>query len=437
MPASEPQGSLTGLALADDTIRHFGTDGGLRVLPVSAVMRPESARPTETARRLGAAFVLTTQVTPDADGIVVRSRLVRQKDGSAVWSETRHGKASELLALEDDLTVSLRRELLGKGAPEPPPFRHITSNLGAYAAYMRGLTFLAQRTSEGTYKAIDALEQATADDPAFAQAEAALAEAYSFDLGKWEKAEPTARLALSLNPQMGEGHAVLGLIAMLWHNDFAEAGDQLRMALQLNPNDPLTHLWYGNLFAAQGRMVEANEEVRLARNLDPYSDAVNLGAARIFYLSRKFDQARDLCLQVLSQNPEFLQAHILLHEVYVQQREYDKAMDEFRATEKLAGGSGLYNVTQINALEQAYRRDGIEGFWNARASYLEAGSYHDDYELAKYLAMLGRKNEALERIRRAMETPGSPRHTTMFARDEPAFDGLAADPRFVQITAGR
>jgi Tfp pilus assembly protein PilF len=339
------------------------------------------------------------------------------------------------LALEHNLTVSLRRALLGKGAPEPPEFRQITSNLEAYAAYMRGLRFLGQRTSEGTYKAIDALEQATADDPAFAQAEMALAEAYSFDLEKWKKAEPAARRALSLSPRMGEGHAVLGLIAMLWQNDFAKAGDQLRMALQLNSSDPLAHLWYGNLFAAQGRMVEASEELRLALDLDPYSDAVTLGAGRIFYLSRKFDRARDLCLQVLSRNPEFLQAHILLHEVYVQQRQYDKAMDEFRTIEKLAGASGLYNVTQVNALEQAYRKHGIEGFWSARAAYLEAGSYSDDYELAKYLAMLGRKNEALERIRRVVENPRLPHNSTMFARDEPAFDGLVGDPRFIQLTA--
>jgi hypothetical protein len=42
----------------------------------------------------------------------------------------------------------------------------------------------------------------------------ALAEAYSFDLGEWKKAEPAARRALSLNRRMGEGHAVLDLIAM-------------------------------------------------------------------------------------------------------------------------------------------------------------------------------------------------------------------------------
>ena len=57
------------------------------------------------------------------------------------------------------MTVSLRRALLGKGVPEPSAFRHIASKLAAYAVYMRGLTFLGQRTSEGIYKAIDVLEQ--------------------------------------------------------------------------------------------------------------------------------------------------------------------------------------------------------------------------------------------------------------------------------------
>jgi DNA-binding winged helix-turn-helix (wHTH) protein/TolB-like protein/cytochrome c-type biogenesis protein CcmH/NrfG len=436
MPAGDGRHDASGIALADDLIRYLDSrNGGLRLLPPSAIygLAGLHVPPAEAARRLNANFVLIAKLEQRKTGAVLDAKLIRAKDGSAVWSETIKGDANNLFALQDRLSSDLQKAIAGSAGRSADPPQHITQNLRAYESYIGGQMYLGQRSSEGIYKSIDAFEQATAEDPRFALAFASLAEADALDITGWKKSEAAAQKALALDPLSGEAHVALGLVAMLWRNDFEHAAAEFKTAIRLNSRDASAHLWYADNFASQNRLVEAAEEMHTARDLDPYSAAIKLSMAKVYYLDHEYDAALEQCQQVLMSDPAFLQGHILLHDIYIETQQYDKAMAEFNRIEELAGGSGLYPASRAQALNSVYAKNGIKGFWRARVEFLKT-EYQDDYQLAKYLALLGRRRESLASLQRAIDIHKAGHTIVLFAYEEPVFAGMRYDPRFRQLT---
>jgi DNA-binding winged helix-turn-helix (wHTH) protein/tetratricopeptide (TPR) repeat protein len=441
--------SFAGLALADDLIRQLsGRSASLRVQPVSAVYSyvPADAHdvangsepgaeagvgPVQAARRLGVDLVVVVRVEYKGDGALLRASLLRAKDGVAVWTQSFRGDREHPFALQDQLVKALQTVLLGEDGGTMQR-AHITANLRAYGAYVQGRMLWNQRTSEGVYRSIDREEQATAEDPKFAVAYAALADAYAFDITGWHKAEQTARKALALDAGLGEAHASLGLVHMLWQGDYEAAAAEFRMAIRLNPGYAGAHEWYADNFATQARMTEAFHEMQSAMELDATSLPVNTDMARLYYLSHRFDRARDQSWHALELDPKFLGAHVVLHDTLIQRHEYDAAMAEFRTIEEIAGTTGLYSSTQAKTVSEAYARAGIRGFYAVRADYFST-EFKDNYLRAKYLALLGRKEDSVVWLRRALNDAGPNKLFVLYASTEPAFDGIRDDPRFKKL----
>jgi tetratricopeptide (TPR) repeat protein len=285
------------------------------------------------------------------------------------------------------------------------------------------------RTGEGVYQSIDMEQQAVTEDPRFALAYAALADAYAFDMTGWHKSEATARQALALDSSLGEAHASLGLVQMLWHGDYENAAAEFRTAIWLSPSYASAHEWYSDNFATHERMVEAVQEMRSALDIDPTSLPINTDMARLMYLSHRFDEAKEQSLHTLALDPRFLGAHVVLHDTLIQLHDYDQAMAEYSQIEHLAGASGVYSATEAQTYREAYANSGIDGFFAARANYFGT-KFHDDYARARYLALLGRKEDALVTLRKAIDHAGTNQLFVMYASSEPAFDSIRSDPRF-------
>jgi hypothetical protein len=89
----------------------------------------------------------------------------------------------------------------------------------------------------------------------------------------------------------------------------------------------------------------------------------------------------------------------------------------------------LYSSIESKRVSEAYAKAGIKGFFEVRASYFTTG-FKDNYSRAKYLALLGRKDDSVEALRRAVNEAGPEKLFVMYASTEPAFDGIRNDPRF-------
>ena len=74
------------------------------------------------------------------------------------------------------------------------------------------------------------------------------------------KARQAAEKALELDPSLGEAHASLGNVLLVFEWEFAGAEREFQRAIDLNPAYPYSHQWYAELLYATGRYEESIQE---------------------------------------------------------------------------------------------------------------------------------------------------------------------------------
>ena len=137
-------------------------------------------------------------------------------------------------------------------------------------------------------------------DPGFARAYAALASAYvvlpgyTAEQGDEQRllpmAESAARKALSIDPKIGEAHAVLAQMNSE-RGDLLDAESGFFFAISLEPNEATPHHWYSILLGKVGRLGQALEQARRAHELDPTSAIVASNLAAMYLTLGDYDQA--------------------------------------------------------------------------------------------------------------------------------------------------
>ena len=147
-----------------------------------------------------------------------------------------------------------------------------------YESYLQGQFVFNKSNNKAELEAsIPYFQKAINNDPTFAPAYVALADAYSLlgtvsIGGRPELTRPqvisAARKALELDPNISKAHALFAdVLQEQWH--WADAELEYRRALELNPNDAFTHSEFAMWLLCQGRTEEALAQVQRGRQLDP------------------------------------------------------------------------------------------------------------------------------------------------------------------------
>ena len=130
----------------------------------------------------------------------------------------------------------------------------------AHDLYLKGRFEWNQRTPDSLNRALDDFTQAIVHNPNDAHAYAGLADTYEMlfiygsrqDDDARDRAMAAARKAVELDGSLSEAHRALGYAVWRARN-FGEAEKELNLAIQLDPKDPLAHLWLSNVLASQGK----------------------------------------------------------------------------------------------------------------------------------------------------------------------------------------
>ena len=194
------------------------------------------------------------------------------------------------------------------------------SNSSSGTAYTKGRALWQTRRAGDLHEATLLLERAVDEDPTFAKAHSALADAYAFDYLNWKRAEDQALKAIEIDPSLGEPHATIGFIRMFWQWRMLDAEGSFKRAIALSPEYATGHQWYAANLAARGRTDAALVEIQKAADLDPLSPAVSADHCRILYFARRYDEALAMCRNTLHLDPGFFAARRLIYEDVVRQR---------------------------------------------------------------------------------------------------------------------
>ena len=306
--------------MTDELITDLAKLGTMRVISRTSVVRYRGTQKSlpEIARELNVDAVVEGTITESAGRIHVTAQLVQAQPEKHLWAESYDRPTQDLVALQEELSREIAGAVRSSIAPqESAKLRHRDVSAEAYRLFLKGRYFWNRRTGEGFEHAIDYFDQAIAKQPDYAEAYTGLADSYLLLSGYYmepqnrsiPKARTAAQKALELDSSLAEPHASLGMIAMNYDWNWAEAERQYRQAIALNPNYATAHHWYAEYLASMGRFDEGLAEIQVAEQLDPLSLIISSDHGKILFLARRYDRAIAQNRKTLEMDPNFVLAH--------------------------------------------------------------------------------------------------------------------------------
>jgi TolB-like protein/DNA-binding winged helix-turn-helix (wHTH) protein/Flp pilus assembly protein TadD len=353
------------LGMADALITKLSRSGRLIVRPTSAI-RKYTAPDTDVlaaGRALQVDSILEGNIQRADDRLRVSLRLLRVRDGASLWSDSYDTKFTDVFRVQDTVSERVVEALAVQlSTPQKAGLRkRDTANLQAYELYMRGVFFWNKRNEDGLRKAVSYFEQAVALDENYALAHAGLAAAlcplgyggYSTPEEVHSKMRAAATRAVSLDPDLPEGHVALGALLAFYEWNWSEGEKEFQRALTLNPNLSLAHHWYAMLMECLGRFQDALKERQRAQELDPITPIYLVALGQTLYRVADNERALTELQKALELDNSLDIAHIGIAEIYERRGDYARALAEYRLAVKYSPGSRRARAALAYALGQA------------------------------------------------------------------------------------
>jgi TolB-like protein/DNA-binding winged helix-turn-helix (wHTH) protein/Flp pilus assembly protein TadD len=425
-------------ALTDALTTDLAPVKSLRVISVTSAMsyKAQSKRLADIARELHVDAVVEGSVMRTAGATQVTVQLVHAPSDTHLWANKYQAEVNDPTLparLARDIIVAAKAPLSAQEATGLAREQAISPE--AYTAYRKAREiWWSKITEEGYWKSIEFCKLAIAKDPQFADAYAGMARSYMFlhQLYPTREVETELRAAaakaLELDPSLSEPHAVLGTMQI--GKDWTAAEKEFRLALELNPNDALAHVWYAWFLNRRQRPEEALAEILRAEQLDPLSPYVSANVILRYNLLRRFEDAVKQGQKALELNRDFWLTYENLGGTYWQMGRHDEAI---RLWEKELTLPGVYESWPLSRLVRTYlevgrKNDALKAL--ARLEEVAKHRYVEPDRLALALAAVGRKDEAIRILQKA-PAGEDPMVLGIFRNQLEKY--LGDDPRFQQM----
>src|ERR1700757_406681 len=398
--------------ITEDIITELSKIRGLNTFsrPTVLAFRDKSVTPSQIGNVLKSAFVLTGTLRRSGNRLRITTQLVDTQTDFPLWSERYDREMKDVFEMQDEiarkiaeaLRVTLSQQELEDLAAKP------TENLQAYDLYLRGKRYARRQTRQDLEFALQMFENAVTIDPSFALAYAACANAcamfycnYSRDAIWVDRARNASGKAVALRWDLPEV-----MVSQAWVLYATELHDEaVRMvekAIERKRDcEGAYYLLCRALFSA-GRYQEVINVMETAlevsgEDYNVYVPIVNsLGALGKKDAHRNLLHRRIGALENhLKQVPEDARARVLMATDYA---ELDRVEDAIR---------------ELN-MAITLRPNEASILYNAACTY----------------AILKRKREALETIKKAWEAGFK---DSVWARRDPDLALLSDEPEFLRL----
>jgi tetratricopeptide (TPR) repeat protein len=203
--------------------------------------------------------------------------------------------------------------------------RHGTGSVEAYESWLRARECLTRGTRESVAPARVMYRRAIEIDLNFARPHAGLALAAISDyVSGWapdpaqalDEAARWARRAIELNDQEPVSHMALGNV-LLWRRDHDGALREFGRMIELDPNFAQGHAATGMALTYAGRPAEALESIALATRLDPHYPSIMLHfVGQAHFSLEHYETAAELLLERIARTPGTDSSRMLLASCY-------------------------------------------------------------------------------------------------------------------------
>jgi len=438
--SNDPKTEYLSDGITESLINSLSQLPNLAVMSRNTVFRykGQSTDPQQVGRDLRVRAILTGRLIQTGDELLISVNLEDVKNSRQIWGEQYNRKISNLVSVQQEIAGDIYGRLRPRLAGEEMKLlsKRPTENVEAYQLYLQGLFYWNKWTQADFKKAADYFTQAAQKDPRYALSYAGLADTYSLlgDAGylppseAWPKAKAAAMQALQIDDTLAEAHTSLGLVKEHFEWDWAGAEQEVKSAIELNPNSATAHHWYGDYLANMGRSEEGLRETKRARELDPLSLIINTTLGWQLYLARLDDQAIEQLRTVLDIDAKFSPARRTLEEVYAHMGKHKEAVAEREKVISLSGSPEL-----AASIEEDFSKSGYKGVlqsWLDGLTEISKHGYVSSYSIAEGYMRMGEKDKAFDWLEKAYEEHDS---GLVSIGVEPMFDPVRRDPRFRDI----
>lgn len=442
LPLEDLSGNSGEAYFADGMTETLITDlaqiSALRVISRTSVMQYKGVHKPlpQIAEELGVDAVVEGSVLRSGNWVRITAQLVRAVPEQHLWANSYDRELRDVLSVHSEVARAIAQEI--RVALTPQEQARLAAapavNPVAHEAYLKGRYYF-NKQGEGEAalrKSIEYYQQAIREDPNYALAYAGLAGAYqslsSFYLPPREampQAKAAALKALELDPNLAEAHAVLGMVHLAYAWDWAGTEQEVKRALELNPNSPAAHDLYAAYLTALGRHEQAIAESEQAQRLDPLNLNLKIYEEFYLFLARRYDALVENCQQVLELEPKLDFPRMMLSLALIRKGEAAQAIVEAQKARSVAQ-SPLTLAAVGGVLAEAGQRAEAEKLL-VELKEIVKHRYVCSYEVAPIFLNLGKKDEAFRWLERAY----SDRSDCMpWLKTDPRFDSVRDDPRF-------
>jgi TolB-like protein/Tfp pilus assembly protein PilF len=279
----------------------------------------------EAARELGARYLLEGSVRKAGNRVRITAQLLDSTTGHHIWAERYDRELADTFAVQDDITeqvvAAIQPQLYaaeGLRAKRKPP-----ESFDAWECVVRALGLLNSRAKADILAARALLNKAVLLDPSYAKAHSLLSFATTLGVHMgWDRIEDTveaasaaAHKALQLDADDPWSHLAFGYV-LAWSRRAADAVPEYEKALALDPNFAIAHWLLGLAVNYLGRGDEAFVHADKAASLSPrdlfargHAGVSNNLRAMACFVTRRYRDGSDFARKAIIESPNLSPAY--------------------------------------------------------------------------------------------------------------------------------
>lgn len=391
----------------------LGRGTALRVVARSSTIQYKKSRKTheEIADELHVDALIVGSVARSRDRVRVALRVIDLRSDTERWAASFDRNIAALHDTPRDIADAICSELnVRLNVSVAPRSRVRRIGIEAQEAYLRGRYYLNLRTAHGLRESYSHLMRCVQLQPEFAPGHVALAQWYLFAsvdrvvpaADAIPKAKTAALEALRNDIRSAEAHAALGYIA-LYEWDVNRAIADLRIAVDLDRNDPEAYRNWARACCFVEEYTDAFELVRIAQRLDPMSARHYIVGSIVALGAGDFDLAIRECTQVIELVPASAQGYYQLAIAEHFGGFHDRAMTHMRHAVELSERypSTLVGLALLVADDPGSARELDKLLTELRDHATTAEA--TPYDFAEFYAGVGDIERAMKYLKRGVE----------------------------------
>ena len=271
----------------DEILTDLSKIADLKVISRTSVMQYKTGTARnlrEIAQQLGVAHLVEGSVQRVSNRVRVNAQLIDARNDAHLWAQTYDRDLADVFAIQSEIAKAIADQLQAKLSPAEKNAieQRPTSDVAAFDLYSRAknlmlTTAFSAIAGKQLDEAVTLLNQALQRDSSFFLAQCQLARAHDqlYALGldhtsaRLAKADAAVEGAIRLRPEAGESHLVRAQHLYYCYRDYDGALKELELARGTLPNNPEIPEVTGYILRRRGKSEEGLQSIKRALELDP------------------------------------------------------------------------------------------------------------------------------------------------------------------------